>query len=769
MAEGSGILETIAEEVQEEYRQRQHFLSFSEYLDKFEQHPRRQARNAVQYMRDCLLYWGTETKPRGWDEVRHFNLFDAPFDEGKDRLIGQEESQERLYKLFESFVRQGDVDKLILLHGPNGSAKSSFVDLLMRGLEAYSRTDDGAMYRFNWVFPNESLAEGTSIGFDGFSARAVEESSLETFAYLEEDEIDVKIPSDLNDHPLLLVPEQQRRQLLEEHVEDLVIPGVEDADREPFQDGSMTEDLEALRDERPFVASDYMVEGQLSHMSRQIFDALLAAYDGDLEQVFKHVQVERIFISRRYRVGTAIVEPQKQVDAGLRQVSVDRSLSALPSSLQNQNLFEPVGDLVDANRGLIEYDDLLKRPPELNKYLLATSEKGTVTLQNRIVHLDMVMTATANEDYLDAFKQTPDYESFKGRMELIQMPYLLDYQVEEIIYEEQISSVSYIKPFAPHTTMVAALWAVLTRLERPDPDEFEDEIEEVISELGPLEKADLYARGRVPEDIGPEKARNLKAAVPKMRRQDEGSEYEGRYGASPREMKMILLNASQNDEYPCLSPLAVFDELETLVNNPSDFPFLQREPEGPYHRFDDFIDTVRERYLDVIDAEIRHAMGLVEEEQYEDLFEKYIDHISQWLKDEKVYNPITSTYEEPDEELMVDMEDNFTFEESEEDFRRGLISSIAAFSIDHSEQSVDYREIFPELFEGLEESFYEERQEKIHDIQQNLMDYFEGDTDKLSSKQQEDVETTLQNLKEDYGYTEESAREAIAFLLSNRY
>ena len=767
MEDTEQLLDQIASEVRDGFESNRRILSFSQFLEAFRKHPRRHARNSVQYLRDCFLHFGRQTKPLFWGDVEHYGLFDAPFDDGRDRLVGQSRVQEQVFQLIDNFVREGRVNKLILLHGPNGSAKSTLIDTMMRALESYSRAEEGARYRFNWIFPNESLAEGSAIGFSGYRAKTVEDSELETFAFLDDEDVAAKISSDLKDHPLFLIPKEQRRQMLAEHIPNSIIPS-----QAPDTDGArqQLEEQDSGDGSTPFVISDYILRGDLSHTNRQIFDALLTAYRGDFQKVLRHVQVERFFVSRRYRESAVTVEPQMRVDAKLRQLTVDRSLKALPVSLQNQTIFEPFGDLIDGNRGIVEYDDLFKRHPDHNKYLLATSEKGSVSLENRIVHLDAVLMATANEDYLDAYKQSADYSSFKGRVELVRVPYLLDYTVEEVIYREQTKNINFIKRIAPHTTFVAALWSVLTRLRRPEASQYDSSIRDVIAQLTPLEKADLYARGKVPRDIGPERARALKAVVPDMMQEgEETADYEGRQGASPREMKMILLNASQNDKYPTLSPLAVFEELEELVKDPSVFPFLQMEPDGAYHRHGDFIDVVRERYLDMIDVEIRSAMGLVEEAQYEDLFRRYMDHVSQLLKGEKVRNEITGEYEEPDEEFMEEIEETLTIEEDAMDFRRSLVSSIAAHSIDHPGESVNYREIFPRIFNSLQEAFFEKRQKQIRRIEENLLTYFEDDDDQLTRAERESVETTLSNLKERYGYCDESAREAVAFLLSNRY
>ena len=67
--------------------------------------------------------------------------------------------------------------------------------------------------------------------------------------------------------------------------------------------------------------------------------------------------------------GAVRVNPQFHVDASEVQVSADRSLAQLPASLQNLNLWVPVGDLVDGNIGIVEFSDLLKRPAEQEEFL----------------------------------------------------------------------------------------------------------------------------------------------------------------------------------------------------------------------------------------------------------------------------------------------------------------------------------------------------------------------------------------------------------------
>ena len=63
-------------------------------------------------------------------------------------------------------------------------------------------------------------------------------------------------------------------------------------------------------------------------------------------------------------------------------------------------------------------------------------------LETMTLHLDTVFIGSCNADHLTAFKQIPDFASFKARIELVQVPYLLDYPRESHIYWELLRTLS---------------------------------------------------------------------------------------------------------------------------------------------------------------------------------------------------------------------------------------------------------------------------------------------------------------------------------------
>ncbi len=743
MADLKGELERIGARVKERFEADKRVLSFGEYLDEFAAHPWRHTRDAARYLRDCFDFYGSYEVSHARGKVQRFRLFDLEFerDEGltsHDYLVGHEHIQRAFYRALSNFVREGRANRLVLLHGPNGSAKSTFALCVMRALEHYSKQPDGALYRFSWIFPRGT--DGKTIGF---GSRDEGPRPGDTYAHLPEGRIDVKMRSPLREHPLLLVPLRERQALVQQAYAEI---------------------------DKPDAPPSWIARGQLGQKNRQIFEALLTAYRGDLARVLAHVQVERYTMSRRYRVGAVTIGPQMAVDASERQITADTSLAALPASLSSLTLFEPYGELVDASGGLIEYSDLLKRPLDAWKYLLLAIETGEVSLPLSTLPINAVMLASSNELHLSAFKEHPDYHSFRGRIQLIRVPYLRDYRQEQSIYDAQVAS-QVRRHVAPHATYVAALWAVLSRLRRADPDGFTDRtLGKLAAELSALEKAELYAEGLAPKRLGADDSLRLLHGIDEIVRQGEqGPLYEGLTGASPREMRTLLLDAAQHPDFACVSPLAVLEAIKALCKG-GDYGFLRESPSGGYHDHVGFIAQVRERWLARVDVEFRDSTGLVEEARYGELFDRYITHVSHWIKHERVYNRMTGVTEEPDTEMMSSVEQTLGAQGDIEAFRRGLINQIAGHAIDHPGAKVNYGMIFSRQLGRLKEAYFSERKKQLREIGHDILKLLAKEEDHgLEAERTALARGAYARMCERYGYEASSVRDALGELLAERY
>ncbi|NOZ86796.1 MAG: serine protein kinase PrkA [Deltaproteobacteria bacterium] len=737
-------LADISKQLRSSFSKRQSLLSFVEYMELLRERPYYFVRCAPQYMVDAVNSMGFEDREHFGAKLRRPRLFDKARPDGSGKVAGQEEPGQEIYRLLLNFARQGYADRLILLYGPNGSAKTTIVSSFARCLENYSKSSDGALYRFEWIFPKEKVYKGGRLGFSGTGNNS--DSEPESFAKLDEGDIASVIPCELKDPPLFLLPRETRQSLFS----DLFPSG-------------------RLSDEYPIPS--YMLNEGLCPKCKQIFDALLTSYRGDFDRVLKHVRVRRYDISKQYRSGAVSVHPQVSVDARLMQVTADQGYASLPPALRSIPFFVPFGELIDANRGIIEYDDLLKRPVEAFKYLLTTAEMQSLALENRRFSLDLVMIATTNDRHLESFKSSPqlDFASFKGRIELVRVPYLLRATDEKRIYQVWAEKASAGKHVSPHAVELAALWAVLTRLRRPDPEHFDSELASAVRDLDPLDKAMLYDRALVPDSLSPEEARALKKAAMQLRNEfDTTPDYEGRFGASPREIKGVLLNASQRTDHRCLSPLAIFQELENLCADETVYEFLQFKAQGLYHDAKNLIRVVRDVYVEIIDDEFKTAVELMDQTKVDAMFERYVKHVTHSIKGEKLLNPVTGKFEQPDEDLMHEVEGRLGVTEDAGAFRSQLISGIGAYGIDNPNEELEYRKLFPDLIERLEENLFKQLAATLQKSCKAVLDLL-GERKGMEEEERELANKILDNLKKKFGYCDYCAGEAIGLLMQNKY
>jgi predicted Ser/Thr protein kinase len=746
----------VAESVEHRFKAGRRVLSFAEYLELFASDPARHSRDASRYLRDTFDYFGTTRVEYPWGEFTRFKLFDLPWEkddrtaDGRARgsLIGQELVQEEIYRSVSNFARQGKPNRLVLLHGPNGSAKSTIAYCLMAALQHYSTLDEGALYRFHWVFPSNKTMRGAL----GFGQRGAEATLAATsYAHLTDDQIDAKLMVEVRDHPLFLIPLAERRALVERLLEDA-------------RAASGQKSAEGLEP-----ACDWLIRGQLSHKSQLVFEALLSSYHGSYTEVLKHVQVERYFISQRYRVGAVTIGPQLRVDATEQQVTADRSLGALPASLQALSLYETHGELIEAAGGVLEFSDLLKRPLDAFKYLQLSIETGEVALTQQNVQLNCVMIGSANELHLDAFREHPEFASFRGRLELIRTPYLRSYVEEQAIYDTHV--VPQVKRHvAPHATRVAAMFAVLTRMRKPAVDRYPRPLDASIGGLTAVEKMELYATGRPPARLDREAQKLVASSVKALYAESDAYPiYEGRIGASPREMRGVLLDAAQSASYKCLSPLAVLDEIEALCQRKVEFEWLQQEiVAGGFHDVKEFRGLILDRLLGLWEEELYTASGFVDEGQYAELFDRYVQHVNVWTKKERMRNRLTGEYEDPDEKLMQEVERLLEIKGDVDTTRRQIISGFAAWSLDHPGEKAEASAVFPLYLRRIRDAVLRDRKPAVARLTRDLVIVVRESSLGLDAQRKKDADQALLRMMK-LGYCESCAGDAASALLRRRF
>ena len=714
-------------------------LSFSDYIQIFENDSKNECRPTYEFIRDMLNHYGV-------NEDGSYKLFQMDHPDCPP-VYGQNKVQQVLAQNLVNFSEEGFNNKFILLIGPNGSSKSSIVKKLIKGLEDYSETDKGKLFSFSWIFPIENYIKGT-LGLNS----TIRDTNLVSYAYLEDKEISAIMPSELKDHPLLLIPKEYRQEMIEKALQG---------------------------DERLLesVKKSYLYRGDLSKRNRMIYDALLKNYKGKHQEVLKHIRIERFTISKRYSTSAVTIEPQIHVDARMQQITMDKRLQSLPPSLQSLNLFSLQGEAVMANRGVLEYSDLLKRPLDAYKYLLMTMETGSINLQWILTELDIFFIGTSNEIHLAAFKQHPDFNSFKGRFNFVTVPYLLDVRDEEKIYIDQVNGLKDRSHFSPHALNALCLFAIMSRLRVCQTKDYNDKkLANIATNLNPLEKALYLANIELPEKLDIESRQILKQGYDEIQSEYvNDSLYEGKFGLSPRDLKHIIYKLSSLHDN--VTFVEVLEHLQQLILKKSEYDFLNMAPQADYHNPGRYLELIKEHNLNFFDRELRNSLGLIDERSYEDYIRRYIENVNALIKGEKIKNTTTGKFIDPDDYFIKEFEIAINLKEDAKTYRSLLISKLGAYFLDNQSRPIVYVDVFPDLVNRLQESFRIEQKKVIIAISKNLM-FFEAEFSKnispgqgtpLSDENRKQIRSVLKSLETTYGYSEGAAMSLLNFLIKERY
>src|SRR6476469_2866197 len=113
--------------------------SFEEYLGIIRERPQ-VTRNAFQRLYDMVISYGTEEYIDNKKKLVRYNFFKDEQHGGDNAIFGLDIPLMRLVHVLRAASEgYGPEKRVILLHGPVGSSKSTIARLLKQGMEAYSR------------------------------------------------------------------------------------------------------------------------------------------------------------------------------------------------------------------------------------------------------------------------------------------------------------------------------------------------------------------------------------------------------------------------------------------------------------------------------------------------------------------------------------------------------------------------------------------------------------------------------------------------------
>ncbi|WP_045925649.1 serine/threonine protein kinase PrkA [Bacillus siamensis] len=618
----------------EKYREEEQRLkwegTFADYLEIIKENPL-VAQSAHSRVFNMIKDSGIEEE----DGKKTYSFFSR-------ELFGLEESLERLVEeYFHPAAKRLDVRKrILLLMGPVSGGKSTLVTMLKKGLEAYSLTDNGAVYAIKGC--------------------------------------------PMHEDPLHLIPHHLREDFYREY---------------------------GIR-----------IEGSLSPLNVM---RLEEEYGGRIEDV----KVERIFFSEDKRTGIGTFSPSdpKSQDIADLTGSIDFSTIAEYGSESDPRAYRFDGELNKANRGMMEFQEMLKCDEKFLWHLLSLTQEGNFKAGRfALISADELIVAHTNETEYRSFIANKKNEALHSRIIVMPVPYNLKVSEEERIYEKMISEsdVSDVH-IAPHTLKVAAMFSILTRLKEPNRSDI-----------------DLVKKMRLYDGESVEGYNSVDLEDMKKEFQDEGMS-----GIDPR---YVINRISSTIIRKNMESINSLDVLRSLKEGLDQHPSISAEDK---ERYMNFISAARKEYDDIAKKEVQKAFVYSYEESAKTLMDNYLDNVEAYCNKNKLRDPLTGEEMNPDEKLMRSIEEQIGISENaKKAFREEILIRISAYA--RKGKRFDYNS-HERLREAIQKKLFADLKDVVK---------ITTSTKTPDEQQLKKVNEVVARLIDEHGYNSTSANELLKYV-----
>ncbi len=671
---------SLVQELQEksQYQDLHWTGTFDEYLDIVKAKPE-VVRTAYQRIYDMILSYGSSEHVESRKKIIHYKFFVDAVHGVKDYLFGLDISLMKLLNVFKAAAEGYGTDRrIILLHGPVGCAKSTICRIIKRGLEDYSKTEAGSLYTFSWI----------DDGDEGVKHELLGGQSL--------------FDCPIHEEPLHIIPEEFRGQVL-----DVLHRGQK---------------------------SKYKIriEGELCPPCRFIFRHLMKQFLGDWTKLLRFIQVRRLILSEKDRVGIGTFQPKDEKNQDSTELTGDINYRkiAIYGSDSDPRAFNFDGEFNIANRGLIEFIEILKLDTAFLYDLLgATQEHKIKPKKFAQTDIDEVIIGHTNEPEFRKFQSNEYMEALRDRTIKIDIPYITKLRAETQIYERDFNSETiHGKHLAPHTLEVAAMWAILTRLEVPKK-----------ANLSLLQKLKLYNGVMIP-GYTEENVKELRKETLR----------EGLGGISPRYIQDKISSSLVHDGVDCINPFMVIRELQQGLRH-----HVLLASDDQKRRYDELLGVARQEYEETVKNEIQRAVS-ADDEALQMLCANYLDHLRAYTQREKVHSRYTDQFEEPDERLMRSIEERMDVADvRKDDFRHEMMNYLNTLAQEN--KKFDYK-TNERLKRALELKLFEDQKDTIR--LSTLM------TPSSDPMMQERTQLIKNRLIKNFGYCEICSNDILNFVAS---
>ncbi|MGE6630769.1 PrkA family serine protein kinase [Bacillus sp. NPDC077027] len=464
------------------------------------------------------------------------------------------------------------------------------------------------------------------------------------------------------------------------------------------------------------------IQGNLSPLNMM---RLEEEYGGRIEDV----QIERIFFSEDKRTGIGTFSPSdpKSQDIADLTGSIDFSTIAEFGSESDPRAYRFDGELNKANRGMMEFQEMLKCDEKFLWHLLSLTQEGNFKAGRfALISADELIVAHTNETEYRSFIANKKNEALHSRIIVMPIPYNLKVTEEERIYKKMISEsdVSDVH-IAPHTLKVAAMFSILTRLKEPKRSDI-----------------DLVKKMRLYDGESVEGFHSVDIDEMKKEFHDEGMS-----GIDPR---YVINRISSTIIRKNMESINALDVLRSLKEGLDQHPSISNEDR---ERYLNFISVARKEYDDIAKKEVQKAFVYSYEESAKTLMDNYLDNVEAYCNKNKLRDPLTGEEMNPDEKLMRSIEEQIGISENaKKAFREEILIRISAYA--RKGKRFDYNS-HERLREAIQKKLFADLKDVVK---------ITTSTKTPDEQQLKKVNEVVARLIDEHGYNSTSANELLKYV-----
>ncbi len=381
------------------------------------------------------------------------------------------------------------------------------------------------------------------------------------------------------------------------------------------------------------------------------------------------VPVVRYTMSEKERrsIGTFAPSDPKSQDISELTGSVDLATIGKYGAESDARAYRFDGELNVANRGLMEFVEMLKCDEKFLYNLLTLSQEQNIkTGRFAMIYADEVVISHTNEHEYAAFIANKKSEALHDRIIVVKVPYNLKISEEAKIYQKMLDQTGNMaigrspQPgeihVAPQTLELASLFAVTSRLEPSKK-----------AGMTLVKKAKLYD-GRDVAEATDKDAKELRKEAEDTR--------EGMQGVSPRYVTNALSHALVKDgAAACINPI---DALRALRDNLDQAPGMDKDRKAAML---ELLAAARAEFDDTAKIEVQKAFVHAYEDSAVTLMNNYLDNAEAFKNKTKLRDPITDEEIDPDETLMRSIEEQIAVSEAAKTgFREEILIRVASLA-----------------------------------------------------------------------------------------